>query len=174
MTQRGGKAAEILLIEDNPGDVRLIEEAFNDSYLLNRVYTASDGQKVLHFIHREGDYEDASRPDIVLLDLFLPKVDGEDVLHEIKHQPELENVPVIILTGADEDYIKSKDLDEDADEDAVLQKSIDTEDLLTVVRDLAGFRVSIVRAEKWVICLHLTSPGPYRVFTVRVDPALVA
>lgn len=145
MTQKGGQPAEILLVEDNPGDIRLVEEAFNDGYLLNRLHTVRDGQEALDFINREGDYDDAPRPDIVLLDLFLPKVDGEDVLHEIKHHPELADVPVIILTGTDADYIESKDLDHDADEDAVLQKPIATEDIQAVVRDIDGFGVSIVR-----------------------------
>ena len=148
MHQEGGQPAEILLVEDNPGDVRLVEEAFDEGHLLNRLYTVPDGREALDFVHREGDYEDAPRPDVVLLDLFLPKVDGEDVLHEIKHQPELEDVPVIILTGTDEDYIESKDLDHDADEDAVLQKPIDTEDLLTTIRDFGGFRISVVRVEE--------------------------
>jgi CheY-like chemotaxis protein len=139
--------AVILLIEDNPGDTRLVEEAFADGNVANGLHPVPDGQSALDFIHRRGEYEDAPRPDIVLLDLNLPDVDGEDVLHEIKHHPDLEGVPVIVLTGVDEDWIESQDFDHDADEDAVLRKPIDPGEFVEVLRSFEQFRVAILRAE---------------------------
>lgn len=136
--------ADILLIEDNPGDIRLVKEAF-DGQINNHVHTVTSGDAALEYLHRDGEYEDAPRPDIILLDLHLPKVDGEDVLHEIKHHPELGHVPVIILTGTDEKLIESRDLDHDADEDAVLEKPIGPGELLDVLQGFEDFRLSIVR-----------------------------
>lgn len=137
--------AQILLVEDNPGDVRLIEESFNDGRINNNLHTVTDGQEALDFIHRRDDYESAPRPDIVLLDLRLPKVDGEDLLHEIKHHPKLKHVPVIVLAGIDEEIIKSQDLDHDADEDAVLQKPVDPGEFVEVIREFDNFRLSVIR-----------------------------
>ena len=142
------KEAQILLVEDNPGDVRLIEEAFHDGHINNNIHTITDGQDALDFINQEGEYEDAPRPDIVLLDLKLPRVDGEDVLHDIKHHPELEDVPVIVLTGLDEDLIESRDLDHDADEDAVLKKPVDPGEFVDVIREFDNFRLSVVRTDR--------------------------
>lgn len=140
-----GDEAVILLIEDNPGDVRLVEETFQDGNINNRLHTVTDGQAALDFIHRENGYEDAPRPDVVLLDLNLPKVDGEDVLHEIKHHPELDGVPVIVLTGLDEGLIESRDLDHDADEDAVLEKPVDPDEFVETIREFDNFQISIIR-----------------------------
>lgn len=137
--------AQILLVEDNPGDVRLIKEAFRDGEINNHLHTVTDGREALDFIHREGDHEDAPRPDIILLDLNLPRVDGEDVLHEIKHLPELADVPVIVLSGVDEDLIESRDLDHDADEDAVIGKPVDPDEFVEVIREFDDFRLSVVR-----------------------------
>ena len=139
--------AEILLVEDSPGDIRLIEEAFSDSNIANTLHTVTDGQKALDFIYQRGEYEDAPRPDIILLDLKLPKVDGEDVLHKIKHHPELNQVPVIVLTGLNEDLIEARDLDHDADEDAVLQKPIDPSEFLEVIRSFEQFQLTVTRED---------------------------
>lgn len=147
MTCEGGWRADILLVDDNPGDIRLVEEAFEDGQFLNRLHTFTDGEEALDFVYRRGVHEDAPRPDIALLDLYLPKVDGEELLHEIKHHPELGDVPVIILTGVDDEYVERQDLDHDADEDAVLQKPLDIGEFLDTVRDLDGFRISVVRTE---------------------------
>ncbi|QFU84754.1 response regulator [Natronorubrum aibiense] len=137
--------AKILLVEDNPGDVRLIKGVFRDGQINNHLYTVTDGQEALDFIHREGDHKDAPRPDIILLDLNLPRVDGEDLLHKIKHHPELEQVPVIILSGLDEDLIESRDLDHDTDEDAVIEKPIDPGEFVEVICTFDNFRLSVVR-----------------------------
>ncbi|QLK27045.1 response regulator [Natrinema zhouii] len=143
----GSSEAVILLVEDNPGDVRLIEEAFSDGNIENTLNAVTDGQSALDFIYQRGEYEDAPRPDIVLLDLNLPKVDGEDVLHEIKHHPELDHVPVVILTGMKEDLIESRDLDHDADEDAVLKKPVDPGEFVEVIRSFEKFRLAVMREE---------------------------
>ena len=102
--------AQILVVEDNPGDIRLMEEAFRDGRITNQLHILTNGREALDFIGRQGEYEDAPRPDMVLLDLNLPQVDGEDLLHEIKHHPQLGGVPVIVLTGVDEALIESRDL----------------------------------------------------------------
>ena len=137
--------AQILLIEDNPGDVRLLEEAFRDGQINNQFHIITDGQAALDFIHRQDEYEEVPQPDIILLDLNLPRVDGEDVLHEIKHHPELGDVPVIVLSGMDEELIESRDLDHDADEDAVIEKPIDPDEFIDVIREFDTFQLSIVR-----------------------------
>lgn len=136
------RPAEILVVEDNPGDVRLLKESFRDAQINNNLHHVNDGEKALDFIHQRGDYKDAPRPDIVLLDLRLPRVDGEDVLHEIKHHPELGDVPVLVLTGVSEDLMESRDLDEDTDEDAFLEKPVDPNEFVDVIRGFEDFRVS--------------------------------
>ena len=143
----GSSEAVILLVEDNPGDVRLIEEAFSDGNIANTLHTITDGQAALDFIYQRGEYEDAPRPDIILLDLRLPKVDGEDILHEIKHHSELGDTPVIALTGMDEDLIESRDLDHDADEDAVLEKPVDPGEFVEVIRSFEQFRLAVMRED---------------------------
>ncbi|UTF53295.1 response regulator [Natronosalvus rutilus] len=128
--------------------MRLIEEAFRDGHINNHLHTVTDGQAALDFIHRRGEYEDAPRPDLILLDLHLPRVDGEDVLHEIKYHEELEDVPVVILSGMDEGLVKSRDLDHDADEDAVLEKPVDLGEFVDVIREFDDFRLSVVRTDE--------------------------
>ena len=140
--------AQILVVEDNPGDGRLMKEAFRDGHINNHLHIVTDGREALDYIHRRGDYEDAPRPDIVLLDLKLPGVDGEDVLHEIKHHPDLEGVPVVILSGLDEELIESRDLDHDADEDAVIEKPVDPGEFVEVISEFDGFRLSVVRTDE--------------------------
>lgn len=136
--------AQLLLVEDNPGDVRLIEESFIDGRIDNNLHIVRDGQEALDFIYRRNEHEDAPRPDLVLLDLRLPKVDGEDVLHEIKHHPELEEVPVVVLAGIDEEIVESQDLDHDADEDAVIQKPVEPGEFVEVIREFDSFRLSVI------------------------------
>ncbi|MFC6824272.1 response regulator [Halopelagius fulvigenes] len=149
--ENGPSEAVILLVEDNLGDVRLIEEAFSDGNIANALHTVADGQAAFDFIYQRGEYEDAPRPDIVLLDLNLPKGDGEDVLHEIKHHSELNHVPVIVLTGVSEELIESRDLDHDADEDAVLKKPIDPGEFVKVIRSLQQFRLAVIKDNRLII-----------------------
>lgn len=145
MKSDGEHMANILLVDDNPGDIRLVEETFKDGQFQNSLYTFTDGEEALDFLHQEGAHAEVPRPDIVMMAFYLPKVDSEELLHEIKHHPELSDVPVIILTGMDDEYIESKDLDHDADEDAVLQKPLDIDEFLGVIREFDGFKHSIVR-----------------------------
>jgi CheY-like chemotaxis protein len=135
----------VLVVEDHPGDVRLVEEAFAGSVLDVDLHAVTDGQAALEFINRGGEYENAPRPDVTLLDLVMPGPDGEDILHEIKHHPELADVPVIILTGMDEDYVKSQDLDHDADEDGVLQKPFDMDEFLELLEEFEGVELATTR-----------------------------
>jgi CheY-like chemotaxis protein len=103
---------EILLVEDNPGDVRLAQETLRECKISNRVHVARDGEEALRFLQRQEEYAEAVRPDIIMLDLNLPKKDGRQVLAEIKADPELRRIPVIVLTTsrADQDILKSYDL----------------------------------------------------------------
>ena len=103
---------DILLVEDNPGDVRLTKEALKDAKVLNEIYVAKDGVEALEFLHRKGRFSSVPLPDLILLDLNLPKKDGREVLAEIKEDPILKHIPVVVLTTskADEDIIKTYNL----------------------------------------------------------------
>lgn len=138
-----GDEAEILLVEDNPGDVRLIEEAFREGKITNTLHHASDGREALDFVFQRGEYADASEPDIILLDLDLPKIDGEDVLAEIKGDPELRRIPVVVLTGseAQKSIVKSYDLDANA----YLTKPIESDEFVQLIRSFDRFWLSVAR-----------------------------
>lgn len=109
---KNGKIIEILLVEDNPGDVRLPQEAFKKGKLINNLSVVGDGVEAMAHLWREGKYADVSRPDLILLDLNMPKKDGREVLAEIKKDPDLKYIPVIVLTTseAEQDIFKSYDL----------------------------------------------------------------
>ena len=92
---------EILLVEDNPGDVRLTQEAFRQGRIAHRLSVVSDGEEALSFLRKTGQYANAPRPDLILLDLGLPKRDGREVLQDVKNDPELRNIPVVVLTTSD-------------------------------------------------------------------------
>ncbi len=102
-TPHTGKPVEILLVEDNPADVRLTQEVFRDSRITNNIYVVSDGEEALAFLRKKERYAEEPRPDIILLDLNLPKKDGRQVLAEIKTDQELKTIPVIVLTTSDAD-----------------------------------------------------------------------
>lgn len=101
MTLRDGRRADVLLVEDNPGDVRLAREALADSQLIGHIEVVPDGEAAMHYLQREGVYADAPRPDMVLLDLNLPRKDGREVLAEIRSDPDLTRLPVVVLTTSD-------------------------------------------------------------------------
>ena len=106
------KAVDILLIEDNPGDVRLTKEALREAKILNNLFVANDGVKAMEFLHKEGAFANIPLPDLILLDLNLPRKDGREVLSEIKNDPKLKHIPVVILTSSksEEDILKSYNL----------------------------------------------------------------
>ncbi|MCC6727060.1 MAG: response regulator [Saprospiraceae bacterium] len=103
------RPVNILLIEDNPGDVRLAQEAFKEGNIEVQLHVVMDGMEAIHYLNKEGDYQDSSRPDLILLDLNLPKKDGREVLGEIKEDPNLRSIPVVILTtsNAEQDVVHS-------------------------------------------------------------------
>jgi two-component system, chemotaxis family, response regulator Rcp1 len=139
----GVRPIEILLVEDNLGDVRLAREALKEVKLLNRLFAVPDGEEAIAFLRREGRYADAVRPDLIFLDLNLPKKDGREVLAEIKSDPDLRRIPVVVLTssGAEEDILKTYNLHANC----YVAKPVDLERFITVVKSIEDFWVSIVR-----------------------------
>jgi two-component system, chemotaxis family, response regulator Rcp1 len=137
------RPVEILLVEDNPGDVRLTREALKEGKVSNRLHVATDGVEALAFLRREGEYADAVRPDLILLDLNLPKKDGRQVLGEVKGDPALRQIPVVILTSsqAEEDICRSYDLHANC----YVTKPVDLDRFMTVVRAVEDFWLTIVR-----------------------------
>ena len=135
--------AEILLVEDNPGDVELIHEALQFGKVLNRISVVTDGEAALAFLNRTSGFENAPRPDLILLDLNIPKKDGFDVLKEVKGHRYLSNVPVVILTSsqADRDILKSYNLRANC----FISKPLDVDEFLGTVRSTGEFWLSIVR-----------------------------
>jgi two-component system, chemotaxis family, response regulator Rcp1 len=136
------KPINILLVEDNPGDADLAREALENSKFNNNLQVVDDGEKAMAFLHREGPYRDAPRPDLILLDLNLPKKDGRQVLAEIKVDPELMRIPVVILTTsrAEEDVLRTYNLHANC----YITKPIDLNQFLHVVRSIEDFWMSIV------------------------------
>ncbi len=146
MNNLNGKPIEILLVEDNPGDVRLTREALKDSKLNNNLHVVNDGLEALAFLRKEGKYINAPRPDLILLDLNLPKKNGRDVLTEIKEDPDLKRIPVVILTtsSAEEDIIKSYN----SHANCYITKPVDFEQFIKVVKKIEDFWFTIVKLPK--------------------------
>ena len=138
-----GTPTEILLVEDNAGDARLAQKALKDSKILNNVHVAEDGVEAMAFLQRQGKYAKRPRPDLVLLDLNLPKKDGRQVLSEIKSDEALKRMPVVILTAskAEEDILKSSDLHANCH----ITKPIDLEQSMKVVKSTEDFWLTVVR-----------------------------
>lgn len=134
---------EILLVEDNPGDIRLTQEALNDSKVFNSLHVVRDGVEAMHFLFKQPPYEDAPRPDIILLDLNLPRMDGRGVLEEIKKDEELRRIPVVILTTseADEDIVRTYDLHANC----YITKPVDLNRFVTIVKTIESFWFQIVK-----------------------------
>lgn len=141
-----GSLVEILLVEDNPGDVRLTQEAMKEGKMRNRLSVAVDGVEAMAFLRQEGKYADAPRPDVILLDLNLPKKDGRTVLAEIKADPDLKRIPVVILTSskAEEDILNSYD----SHANCYITKPSDLEQFIDVVKSVEGFWFQIVKLPK--------------------------
>lgn len=142
-TIKHGNAIEILLVEDNAGDARLAQEALKDSKILNNVTVVDDGVEAMAFLHRQGQYAKSPRPDLVLLDLNLPKKDGREVLGEMKATADLKRIPVVILTTskAEEDIVKSYDLHANC----YITKPIDLTQFMKVVKSIEDFWLTVVR-----------------------------
>jgi CheY-like chemotaxis protein len=140
---RPPQSVDILLVEDNPGDVRLIQEALQDGKLLNRIATVSDGQKALAYLRKQGSYTQAPRPDLILLDLNIPRKDGREVLAEIKADPHLRSIPVVIVTSsqAEEDILRSYN----THANCYVTKPVDLEKFVAVVKAIEEFWVTIVK-----------------------------
>lgn len=135
------RMAEILLVEDNPADVRLTREAFADARVLNHLRVAKDGVEALAILRQVGEYQNEIRPDLILLDLNLPKKDGREVLAEIKADPVLKRIPVVVLTTsrAEVDILRSYDLHANA----YVAKPLGFQDFLSAVRSLEGFWLTV-------------------------------
>lgn len=136
---------DILLVEPNPGDTRLFTEKFRDAKLMNAIYAVTDGESALDFVHQRGDFSEASRPDVVLLDPQLPGKGGEEVLRELNDDPVLSEIPVILLTSseAEEQIVRSYGLDVDT----FITKPVEPEEFVAFVRTVEDFWLAIVQQE---------------------------
>jgi two-component system, chemotaxis family, response regulator Rcp1 len=139
----GVRPIEILLVEDNPGDVRLAVEALRDAKVNNNLNTVMDGEEALAFLRRQDQYANAPRPDLVLLDLNLPRKSGREVLREVKEDPNLRRIPVVILTTseAEEDILKAYNYNANC----YVTKPVDLDQFIKVVRSIEDFWLTIVK-----------------------------
>ena len=137
-----GKVIDILLVEDNLGDARLAEEALKDSKIKNKLYVVTDGEEASDFLFRKGNHSKAPRPDLILLDLNLPKKDGRELLAEIKNDQTLKRIPVVILTisKAEEDIKKTYNLHANC----YITKPLDLEQFMRVIKSIEEFWLTIV------------------------------
>jgi chemotaxis family two-component system response regulator Rcp1 len=140
---REGRPVEILLVEDNPADVRLTVEVFKDSRITNHISVAADGEEALDFLRKRGKYADEIKPDLVLLDLNLPKKDGREVLTEIKADPDLKAIPIIVLTTSDADQDVWKAYDSGVN--CYITKPVDLEKFIRIFHSIEDFWLMIVK-----------------------------
>ena len=144
MTQfEGERQIEVLLVEDDPGDVMMTREAFQDYKLHNQLHVVSDGAEAMEFLRQEGEYAGRPRPDLVLLDLNLPRMDGRQVLEAIKSDPDLASIPVVVLTTSEneDDVLRSYSLHANA----YVTKPVDFARFIEVIRQIDDFFVTVVR-----------------------------
>lgn len=144
MTTGGtGTPIQILMVEDNPGDVELTREALTEAKVRNNLIVAEDGEEGLSILRREGRYEDERPPDFVLLDLNLPTIDGREVLAEIKSDPELQRIPVVILSSSQdrEDILQTYDLRANA----YVVKPVGLDEFMEVIKAVEGFWLSFAK-----------------------------
>lgn len=134
---------EILMVEDNPGDARLAMEAFKNAKIANHLHWLEDGASAMAFLHKEGKYADAVRPDLILLDLYLPKKDGREILAEIKEHPELKTIPVVVMTAfeAEEKLLKKLNLCPHC----YIVKPIDLDQCVSIIKSIEDLRLTIVK-----------------------------
>jgi len=142
-SQIAERPMEILLVDDNPGDARLTAEALKDGEVENRLHTAKDGMEAIAFLRRKGRYIDAPRPDLILLDLNMPRMNGRQVLAEIKEDSALKHIPVVILTGSRDmdDIVKTYDLHANC----YVTKPIDFEQFIMVMKSITDFWLTLVK-----------------------------
>jgi CheY-like chemotaxis protein len=138
-----GRAIEILLVEDDPGDELITREAFENNKLKNNLNVAHDGQEGLDYLYKRGPFENAVRPDLILLDLNLPKYDGRQLLEQVKSDPDLARIPVVVLTtsSAEEDILRSYQLHANA----YVTKPVDLDQFINAVRQIDEFFIQVVR-----------------------------
>ncbi len=143
MDYRNSKLIEILMVEDNPADARLTKEAFKDAKVLNNMHVVPDGEEAMMFLKKAGKYNESPRPDLILLDLNLPKKDGREVLSEIKMDQDLKRIPVVILTTSedDKDIFTAYDLHANA----YVKKPVDLDQFMKIVEAVEDFWLSVVR-----------------------------
>jgi two-component system, chemotaxis family, response regulator Rcp1 len=143
MSPMTGKPIEILLVEDNPADVRLTQEALKEGKVRNNLHVARDGIEAIEYLRRLGKWAGAPRPDLILLDLNLPRKDGREVLFEVKNDPELKAIPVVVLTtsSAEQDIFKSYKLHANC----YITKPVDLEQFVQVVKSIDDFWLTVVR-----------------------------
>ncbi|WP_224268667.1 response regulator [Haloprofundus salinisoli] len=141
--QRSTKPVDILLVEDNPGDVRLTKEAFKDGMIKNTLHVVNDGVDALDFLFQRNDYADAPRPDLVLLDLNLPRKNGDEVLEELHGDSDRRHIPIIVLTSseAEIDIVQSYELCANG----YLTKPVDPTEFIDMILELERFWLSIMR-----------------------------
>ena len=142
MKKHSGRPIEILLVEDNPGDVILTEEAFTEAKIWNNLHVVNDGEQALSYLKKREGFENAVRPDLILLDLNIPKIDGREVLDRVKSTESLKRIPVVVLTSseAEQDIIKTYDLHANS----YVVKPIDLDQFVNVVKAVENFWFSVV------------------------------
>ncbi|MCY3896027.1 MAG: response regulator [Chloroflexi bacterium] len=143
VAQASGAPIEILLVEDNPGDVRLTQEAVREAKIRNTLNVVNDGEQAIAYVRRQGAYADRRRPDLILLDLNLPRKDGREVLQDLKSDPDLHRIPVVVLTSsaAEQDILRTYDLYANA----YVTKPVDLEQFMRVVSSIQDFWLNIVK-----------------------------
>ncbi|WP_371525411.1 response regulator [Streptomyces sp. NBC_01283] len=143
MTSPDAAPINVLLVEDDPGDELMTREAFEDNKIRNTLHVVRDGEEALDFLYQRGEYTAAPRPDLILLDLNLPKYDGRQVLEKVKSDQDLQDIPVVVLTtsAAEEDILRSYKLHANA----YVTKPVDLDQFIAAVRQIDDFFVQVVR-----------------------------
>jgi len=139
----GGKPIEILLVEDSADEAELTMDTLREGRVSNRIHWVEDGEEAMSFLRRQGRYSTAPRPDLILLDLNLPRVSGQEVLHEIKHNPNWKRIPVVIMSGSDDEKDIMAAYDQHAN--CYVTKPIDLDKFMAAVRTIEDFWLTVVK-----------------------------
>jgi CheY-like chemotaxis protein len=140
---QGGRPIDILLVEDNEDDAEWTQQALRDSKVRNRIHWVEDGEEAMAFLRREGQYADRPRPDLILLDIYMPRKNGQEVLQEVKEDPTLKRIPVVIMTSSDDDREIIRAYEHHAN--CYVTKPIDMNKFLEAVRSIEDFWLTVVR-----------------------------